>query len=134
MIDTTKCPGCRKGERLFIQRDGEWIHVDLFATAEAGIQYKCENSDVIGPLLVPNGDKGTFLPNADFSVFLMEQEMWFEDILGIAFQVIEFPAERNKLLWSNTLDYEIEVFLLEMAEEQGIEVTEETHPFLRSWK
>lgn len=40
MIDVTKCMGCRRGVNLFTEKDGEYIHVDLFATYEAGAIFK----------------------------------------------------------------------------------------------
>ena len=73
MIDVTKCIGCRKGTSLFFEKDGEYIHVDLFATPESGSACKCENSETIGNFLMKNGDRGTFIPNEQSKEFFNNQ-------------------------------------------------------------
>lgn len=142
MIDVTKCIGCRKGVSLFTEKDGEYTHVDLFATPEAGSSFKCENSETIGKLLVKNGDKGTLLPNDELKKFFEKQEFWWEDIIDLAYatfkeqsKVSEFfnDGEKGNMMWNKT-NLEIENSLLALAEIEGIKVDEEAYPDLIKWK
>ena len=80
-IDVTKCLGCRKGISLFTEKNGEYTHVDIFATPEAGASYKCENSETIGNFLMKNGDRGTLLPNEELKAFFTKQEIWWAYIV-----------------------------------------------------
>ena len=75
-INVAKCLGCRKGIGLFTEQNGEFTHVDFFATPEAGAIYKCENSETIGKFLMKNDDRGTLLPNEQSKAFFTKQEMW----------------------------------------------------------
>jgi len=111
MIDVTKCIGCRKGVRLFTEKDGEYTHFDLFATPEAGASFKCENSETIGKLLVKNGDRGTLLPNDELKKLFATQEFWWEDIIDLAYATLkeqsrgsEFFHDREKdaIMWHKT--------------------------------
>ncbi|MGB0881440.1 MAG: hypothetical protein ACPGSO_00695 [Vicingaceae bacterium] len=142
MIDVTKCMGCRKGVSLFTEKDGEYTHVDLFATPEAGASYKCENSENIGGLLVKNGDKGTLLPNEELKQFFERQEFWWEDIIDLAYdtlkeqnKVSEFfnTGEKGNMMW-NKPNLEIENGLLALAEKEGIKVDKEAYPDLIKWQ
>ena len=141
MIDVTKCIGCRKGVSLFTEKDGEYTHVDLFATPEAGASYKCENSETIGKLLVKNGDRGTFLPNDELKKFFEKQEFWWEDIIDLAYAILkeqskvsEFfnDGEKGDMMW-NKPNLEIENALLALADIEGIKVDEEAYPDLIKW-
>lgn len=142
MIDVTKCIGCRKGVSLFTEKDGEYTHVDLFATPEAGASFKCENSETIGKLLVKNGDRGTLLPNDELKKFFEIQEFWWEDIIDLAHAVLkeqskvsEFfnDGEKGNMMW-NKPNLEIENALLAIAEIEGVEVDEEAYPDLIKWQ
>ena len=141
MIDVTKCIGCRKGVSLFTEKDGEYTHVDLFATPEAGASYKCENSETIGKLLVKNGDRGTFLPNDELKKFFEKQEFLWEDIIDLAYAILkeqskvsEFfnDGEKGDMMW-NKPNLEIENALLALADIEGIKVDEEAYPDLIKW-
>lgn len=140
-IDVRKCIGCRKGISLFMEKDGEYIHVDLFATPECGASYKCVNSDVIGKFLVKNGHKGTLLPNKQSQEFFTKQEAWWEDIIMLVYDILkdkklvsEFfnEGEVDNKVW-NLPNIEIENKLLLIALEKGIEVTEDDYPNLIKW-
>ena len=140
-IDVTKCLGCRKGISLFTEKNGEYTHVDLFATTEAGASYKCENSETIGNFLMKNGDRGTLLPNEESKAFFTKQEMWWEDIISLAYdtfkeqkKVSEFlnDGEKDNRTWKLP-NVEIENKLLAIALEKGIEVNEEAYPDLIRW-
>ena len=140
-IDVTKCLGCRKGISLFTEKDGEYAHVDLFATPEAGACYKCENSETIGKYLMKNGDRGTLLPNEIAKDFFTKQEMWWEDIISLAYDnlkeqkmVSEFfnSGEKGNRTW-NLANVDIENKLLAIASENGIDINEEAYPDLIKW-
>ena len=141
-IDVSKCIGCRKGISLFTEKDGEYTHVDLFATPEAGASYKCENSEIIGNFLMKNGDRGTLLPNEQSKAFFTKQEMWWEDIISLSYDTLkeqemvsEFfnDGEKDSKTW-NLPNVEIENKLLEIASKNGIEVNEEAYPDLIKWE
>ena len=141
-IDVTKCLGCRKGISLFTEKNGEYTHVDIFATPEAGASYKCENSETIGNFLMKNGDRGTLLPNEELKAFFTKQEIWWEDIISLAYDTLkeqkmvsEFfnGREKDNRTW-NLPNIEIENKLLAIASENGIEVNEETYPDLIRWE
>ena len=134
-INVEKCIGCRKGISLFTEKDGEYTHVDLFATREAGASYKCENSETIGNFLMKNGDRGTLLPNEESKAFFTKQEMWWEDIISLAYDTLkeqkmvsEFfnDGEKDSRTW-NLTNVEIENKLLAIASENGTEVKEEAY-------
>ena len=140
-IDVTKCLGCRKGISLFIENNGEYTHVDLFTTPEEGTSLRCENSETIGKYLMKNGDKGTLLPNEESKSFFAKQEMWWEDIISLAYDtlkeqemVVEFfnDGEKDNRTW-NLPNVEIENKLLEIASANGIEVNEDAYPDLIKW-
>lgn len=142
MIDVTKCIGCRKGVSLFTEKDGEYTHVDLFATPEAGASFKCGNSETIGKYLVPNGDRGALLPNEELKRFYEKQEFWWEDIIDLAYdtlkeqnKVSEFfnNDERGNMIW-NKPNIDIENKLLALAEIEGVKIDEEDYPDLIKWK
>ena len=142
MIDITKCIGCRKGVSLFTEKDGEYTHVDLFATPEAGASFKCENSETIGELLVKNGDRGTLLPNDELKKLFAKQEFWWQDIIDLAYatlmeqsRVSEFfnDGEKGAMMW-NKPNLEIESALLALAEIKGVKVDEEDYPDLIKWQ
>lgn len=142
MIDVTKCIGCRKGVSLFTEKDGEYTHVDLFATPEAGASFKCENSETIEKLLVKNGDRGTLLPNDELKKFFDKQEFWWEDIIDLSYatlkeqsKVSEFfnGGEKGNMMW-NKPNLEIENALLALAEIEGVKVDEEAYPDLIKWQ
>lgn len=141
-INVAKCMGCRKGISLFTEKDGEYTHVDLFATREAGASYKCENSETIGNFLMKNGDRGTLLPNEESKAFFTKQEMWWEDIISLAYDTLkeqkmvsEFfnDGEKDSRTW-NLTNVEIENKLLAIASVNGIEVNEEAYPDLIRWE
>lgn len=141
-INVAKCIGCRKGISLFTEKDGEYIHVDFFATREAGASYKCENSETIGNFLMKNGDRGTLLPNEESKAFFTKQEMWWEDIISLAYDTLkeqkmvsEFfnDGEKGSRTW-NLTNVEIENKLLAIASENGTEVNEEAYPDLIRWE
>lgn len=136
------CLGCRKGISLFTEENGEYTHVDLFATREAGASYKCKNSETIGEFLIKNGDKGTLLPNDQLKAILEKQEMWWEDIISLAYDtfkeqkmVSDFFNDglKDNKTW-NLPNIEIENKLLEIALKNGIEVTKDTYPHLIIWE
>lgn len=140
-INVAKCLGCRKGISLFTEQNGEFTHVDLFATPEAGASYKCENSETIGKFLMKNGDRGTLLPNEQSKAFFTKQKMWWEDIISLAYDtmkeqkmVSEFfnDGGKDNKTW-NLPNVEIESKLLVIASEKGIEVNEEAYPDLIKW-
>lgn len=142
MIDVTKCMGCRKGVSLFIKKDGEYTHVDLFATPEAGASFKCENSETIGKYLVSNGDRGTLLPNEDLEKFFEKQESWWEDIIDLTYatlkeesKVYEFfnAGEGGNMMW-NKPNLDIENALLAIAEREGVTVDKQSYPDLIKWQ
>ena len=142
MIDVTKCIGCRKGVSLFTEKDGEYTHIDLFATPEAGASFKCENSEIIGKHLVPNGDRGTLLPNEDLERFFEKQEFWWEDIIDLAYatlkeqsKVSEFfnSGEKGNMVW-NKQNVDIENELLALADKEGVKVDKEDYPYLIKWQ
>jgi len=142
MIDVTKCMGCRKGISLFTEKDGEYTHVDFFATPEAGASFKCENSETIGKHLVVNGDRGTLLPNEDLKKFYEKQEFWWEDIIDLAYDTLKEQSkvsdffnngEKDNMMW-NKSNVEIENGLLALAEIEGIKVDEEGYPDLIKWQ
>lgn len=142
MIDVTKCIGCRKGVSLFTEKGGEYTHVDLFATPEAGASYKCENSETIGELLVNNSDRGTLLPNEELKQFFEKQEFWWEDIIDLAYttlkeqdNVSEFfnGDDKGNMMW-NKPNLEIENGLLALAEKEGVTVDKEAYPDLIKWQ
>jgi hypothetical protein len=141
-INVAKCIGCRKGISLFTEKDGEYTHVDLFATPEAGASYKCENSETIGKFLMKNGDRGTLLPNEESKVFFTKQEMWWEDIISLAYDTLkeqkmvsEFfnDGDKDSRTW-NLTNVEIENKLLAIASTNGTEVNEEAYPDLIRWE
>ena len=114
----------------------------MFATPEAGASYKCENSETIGNFLMKNGDRGTFLPNEQSKEFFTKQEMWWEDIVSLAYDTLkeqkmvsEFfnDGEKDARTW-NLTNAEIENKLLAIASENGIEVNEEAYPDLIRWE
>lgn len=142
MIDVTKCIGCRKGVSLFTEKDGEYIHLDLFATPEAGASFKCKNSEIIGKHLVPNGDRGTLLPNEELKRFYEKQEFWWENIIDLAYatlkeqsKVSEFfnNGEKGNMIW-NKPNIDIENKLLVLAEKECVKVDEEAYPDLIKWQ
>ena len=142
MIDVTKCIGCRKGTSLFFEKDGEYIHVDLFATPESGSACKCENSETIGNFLMKNGDRGTFIPNEQSREFFNKQVIWWEDIIKLAYDTLkeqemvsEFfnNGEKGDKMWNKT-NLEIENALLTIASNNGIEVNEDIYPDLIKWE
>jgi len=141
-IDVTKCIGCRKGISLFIEDNGVYTHMDLFATREAGASYKCENSEVIGKYLVKNGDRGTFLPNEELKELLGKQELWWEEIVTLAYESLKEQKEVSaffnegevgKKTW-NLPNIEIENKLLAIAVEKGIEINQDNYPYLLKWE
>jgi hypothetical protein len=142
MIDVTKCIGCRKGVSLFTEKDGEYTHIDLFATPEAGESFKCENSETIGKYLVPNSDRGTLLPNEDLKKFYNKQEFWWEDVIALAYAVLkeqskvsEFfnSGKKGNKIW-NKPNVDIENKLLALADKEGVKVDEEAYPDLIKWQ
>jgi len=141
-INVAKCIGCRKGISLFTEKDGEYTHVDLFATPEAGAIYKCENSETIGNFLMKNGDNGTLLPNEQSKELFTKQEMWWENIISLAYDTLkeqkivsEFfnDGEKDARTW-NLTNVEIENKLLAIASVNGMEVNEEAYPDLIRWE
>jgi len=141
-LDVGKCIICRKGVSLFTEKDGEYLHIDLFATSEAGASYKCENSATIGKFLIKNGDRGTLLPNENSKEFFSKQEMWWEDIISLAYdtfkeqsKVAEFfnTGKKGDMIW-NKSNAEIENKLLAYASDNGIDVNEDAYPNLIKWK
>ena len=142
MIDVTKCIGCRKGVSLFTEKDGEYTHVDLFATPEAGASFKCENSEIIGKHLTTNGDRGTLLPFGDLKSFYEKQEFWWENIINLAYttlknqsKVSEFfnSGENGNMIW-NKPNIDIENELLALANKEGVKVDKEDYPDLIKWR
>ena len=120
MIDVTKCFGCRKGVLLFIKENDAYFHVDLFATPEAGEEYKCENSDTIGEFLIKREGKGTYVPNEELKDLFWNQSMWWEDIIDLAHDIFEsdkkvgefFNEETDGILNWNLSNEDIENKLL----------------------
>lgn len=141
VVDITKCIGCRKGIKLFREKNGDYYHVDLFATAESGSEYKCENSDTIGKFLIKNEETGTILPNDELSTFFINQSLWWENIIDLAEEtfedndmVLEFfnSGEKDNKVW-NKSNLDIENSLLEIVEKKGLEISEYNYPFLIKW-
>jgi hypothetical protein len=142
MIDVTKCIGCRKGIPLFTKDENGYAHTDLFASYGSGVTYKCENSDIIGDYLIPNGDKGTLLPNEELKVFFLNQEMWWDDIISLIHDVLkdtklvqEFfnDGEKGNMTW-NLSNEEIEEKISFLAIKEGFFINEEDYPDLLMWK
>ena len=89
-----------------------------------------------------NGDRGTLLPNEELKAFFTKQEIWWEDIISLAYDTLkeqkmvsEFfnGREKDNRTW-NLPNIEIENKLLAIASENGIEVNEETYPDLIRWE
>ena len=89
-----------------------------------------------------NGDRGTLLPNEELKAFFKKQEIWWEDIISLAYDTLkeqkmvsEFfnGREKDNRTW-NLPNIEIENKLLAIASENGIEVNEETYPDLIRWE
>jgi hypothetical protein len=135
-INVTKCIGCRKGISLFTEKDGEYTHVDIFATPEAGSLYKCENSEIIGSFLMKNGENGTLLPNEESKAFFTKQAMWWEDIISLAYDTLKEQTGVSKFFNDGTINLtniEIENKLVAIALLNGIELNEEVYPDLIRW-
>ncbi len=141
-IDVTKCIGCRKGVSMFTIKEGVYIHHDLFASAEAGASYKCNNTATIGNYLVKNGERGTFLPNDNAEEFFDKQESWWEDIITLAYNTFKeqkfvsdfFNGGNDGSKVLNLPNVELENKLLANAKEKGIEITEDKYPYLILWE
>lgn len=138
MIDIKKCIGCRKGISLFREIDSEFFHVDIIG----GVQYKCENSNEIKPYLILNKSKSFYLPNDYLRPKFINQELWWEDILQLAYKVFSTKEEVlnffnegniNERVW-NKSNVEIENLLLQLAEKKKINVTKDDFPFLLKFK
>ena len=142
-IDVTKCMGCRKGISLFFKDEEGYNHVDLFASAEAGAQYKCENSDSIGEYLIGNDASSKYLPKeGDVKEFFDFQEMWWEDIIDLVYDVFKdqgkvtafFNEGEKDNRTHNLPNEEIEAKLLVLAKENNIQITKDQYPDLLKFK
>jgi hypothetical protein len=142
MIDITKCIGCRKGVWPLIKKDDQYLHLDVFASEDAGATYECLNSDKIGDQLVPIEGRGTFKPNSELLEIFFFQEAWWEDIIYLCRETFSQHSETADFLNSKhegktliTSSNEIiEEKLLNKAKENSIDVSEETYPNLLLWK
>lgn len=142
MIDVTKCIGCRKGVGVFTEKDGKYVHIDLFATPAAGASYKCGNSDVIGKHLVQHGNLGTLLANEDLESFYEKQSFWWEDIIDLAYEVLKEQdkvssffndGKKDDKMW-NKPNVDIENALIALAEKEGMIVDEDRYPDFTRWQ
>lgn len=143
-IDSGKCIGCRKGVYPWQKnKDGDYEHIDLFATQAAGAIYKCANSKEIEPYIYERADsKGVYRPNEELKEFLNQEDFWFEDIVNLAHRIFddwekvkEFfdMGEEGKKNWQLPKE-ELEGALYAMAKAVNIEVTEEEYPDFAMWK
>lgn len=103
---------------------------------------KCENSETIGKLLIKNGDRGTFLPNDELDKFFERQELWWENIIKLAYSTLKEQSnvseffnggEKDDIMW-NKSNLEIENALLVLAEREGVKVDKESYPDLIKWQ
>lgn len=143
MIDTGKCIGCQRGIQLFMKKkNGEFIHVDLFFSSEAGANFTCANQEEVAKHLKKNRGKGTYLPDKELGEFYDKQAMWWYTIEDICWEVfkdgkdiVDFfnQGEKGNKMWNQTNEV-IEKALLEIAEEKGVEIKEEDYPDLILFK
>ena len=140
MIDVTKCLGCRKGIDIWTKREEKLKHMDLFASAEAGAIYDCETPGIEEHLI--ENENGMLRPKAEYQSFFSNQSFWWEDILNLAYGVMEDPERVRSFFNSgpedsrmhNQSNETIEWTLLNMADEAGIVVDEDNYPDLIRFK
>jgi hypothetical protein len=141
-LDVTQCIGCRKGIGLFIKdKDKKFIHLDLFATPEAGESYTCTNQKEIKKHLKKNGNKGTYLADGELAEFYEKQDAWWYDFIELASNTFEDNDELNKFfnageqgdkVWNQPNNI-MEGVLLKVADGKNIEITKEDYPDLLKW-
>lgn len=145
MVDVKVCFGCRQGISSFsLHDDGNFYHIDLFATCETGAIYPCENSKELAPYLNRNDNppSKTYLANPELDTFYREQGHWWQDAIQLANDVLKDEEEVLKFLmndneksvlytWTNE---QIEIALLGFAANRNFEVKQEDYPDLLLWK
>jgi len=136
MIDVTKCLGCRKGIDIWTDQEGTIKHLDFFATAEAGATYKCETPDIEN--YIERNENGMLISKEEYKSFFEKQSFWWEDIIELAYAVLQDPSDVKDFFNSgeegdrmhNLINETIEWTLVNMAEEAGIVVDEDSYPDL----
>jgi len=142
-LDVTQCIGCRKGIGLFIkEKDKTFTHLDLFATPEAGHSYKCTNQKIIEKHVKKNKGKGTYLADDELQAFYIDQEDWWYDFIDLASDTFTNNDELNEFfnrgekgdkMW-NKPNNVMEIELLTIARERGVEVIKDYYPSLIKWR
>lgn len=141
MIDVTKCIGCRQGIDVFMEKEGDYLHFDFFASPEESEIYMCGNSDVMGQHLVRNKN-GLLTTSDDLKKFFEKQSYWWDEVLVLAHSVMVDDAEVEAFFMDdregepmiNKSNEDIERALLSLAEDQGLKITREEYPDLLKWK
>lgn len=136
MISVTSCMGCKKGIESFVKMEGQFFHLDLFATPEEGHQYRCHSKNIEDILI--KSDNGVYFPDKENEIAFKEQSFWWTEIITLATDVFksdeaiaEFfnTGEKGTKMWNNTNE-EIEEHLINIAKDKGIFVDSDTYPDL----
>lgn len=137
-IDVNKCIGCRFGGYLFLKKKDKYVHVDVFS----GVTQTCKNSDEISKYLIPNLNKGSYIFNSEMMPIVKKQEIWWENIIDLAYEVLHtgdevskfFKTEINNIKIWHIDNKDMENELLKLAKLNNIEILEEDYPDLLKYE